>query len=172
VNRRHLEVCVFTQLTWDLKSGDASIDGSAEYADYRKQLVTWDEYARMVPTYAEQVSLPADATSFIAQLKTWLESISGSTDQSFPDNAGVRIENGEPFLTKQPWKDDPAKLRWLEKTIADRLDPVQILDALADTENLLNWCRVALKYGNFVFDAPFWHLKSTLQRWFGTLIWY
>jgi hypothetical protein len=53
VNRRHLEVCVFTQLTWDLKSGDASIDGSAEYADYRKQLVTWDEYARMVPTYAE-----------------------------------------------------------------------------------------------------------------------
>jgi hypothetical protein len=53
----------------------------------------------------------------------------------------VRIENGEPFLTKQPRKDDPAKLRWLEKTIADRLDPVQILDALADTENLLNWTR-------------------------------
>jgi hypothetical protein len=33
-------------------------------------------------------------------------------------------------------------------------------------------CRLALKYGNFVFDAPFWHLKATLQRWFGTLIWY
>lgn len=141
VNRRHLEVCVFTQLTWDLKSGDASIDGSAEYADYREQLVTWDEYARMVPAYAEQVSLSPDAADFVAQLRSWLESISRSTDQSFPDNAGVRIENGEPILTKLPRKDDPAKLRWLEKTIADRLEPVQILDALADTENLLNWTR-------------------------------
>ena len=27
------------------------------------------------------------------------------------------------------------------KTIADRLDPIQILDALADTENLLNWTK-------------------------------
>ena len=141
VNRRHLEVCGFTQLTWDLKSGDASIDGSAEFADYREQLVTWDEYARMVPAYAEHVSLPADAAAFVAQLRGWLESIARSTAESFPDNAGVRIENGEPVLTKLPRKDDPAKLRWLEKTIADRLDSVQILDALADTENLLNWTR-------------------------------
>jgi hypothetical protein len=42
------------------------------------------------------------------------------------------------YHVRPPRKDDPAKLRWLEKTIADRLDPVQILDALADTENLLN----------------------------------
>lgn len=94
-----------TQLTWDLKSGDASIDGSAEFADYREQLVTWDEYARMVPAYAEQVSLPADAAAFVAQLGNWLESIARSTDQSLPDNAGVRIENGEPILTKLPRKD-------------------------------------------------------------------
>jgi TnpA family transposase len=51
------------------------------------------------------------------------------------------IENGEPVLTKLPRKEEPAKLPWLEKTIADRLDPVQILDALADTENLLNWTK-------------------------------
>ena len=40
VNRRHLEVCVWTQFMWDLKSGDACIEGSAEFADYREQLVT------------------------------------------------------------------------------------------------------------------------------------
>ena len=45
------------------------------------------------------------------------------------------------MLTKLPRKEEPAKLPWLEKTIADRLDPVQILDALADTENLLNWTK-------------------------------
>ena len=39
-------------------------DGSGEFSDYREQLVTWDEYAQMVPVYAEQVSLPADAATF------------------------------------------------------------------------------------------------------------
>ena len=87
---------MFTQLMWDLKSGDASIDGSAEFADYREQLVTWDEYARMVPAYAEQVSLPADTSTFVGQLRDWLESIARSTDHSFPDNTGVRLEGGEP----------------------------------------------------------------------------
>ena len=102
------------------QGGRCLIDGSDEYADYREQLVTWDEYARMVPAYAEQVSLPSDAAAFVAQLRSWLESIPRSTHQSFPGHAGVRIENGEPVLTKLPRKDDPAKLRWLEKTIADR----------------------------------------------------
>jgi hypothetical protein len=44
-------------------------------------------------------------------------------------------------LTKLPRKGEPAKLRWLEKTLANRLEPLQILDALADTEYLLNWTR-------------------------------
>jgi len=53
----------------------------------------------------------------------------------------VRIDNGEPVLSKIPRKAEPAALRGLEKEIADRLEPVSILDALADTENLLHWTR-------------------------------
>ena len=45
------------------------------------------------------------------------------------------------MLTKLPRKAEPAKLRWLEKNIARRLEPTQVLDALADTENVLNWTR-------------------------------
>jgi len=66
VNRRHLEVCVFTQLMWDLKSGDASVEGSAEFADYRDQLVTWDEYGRMAPAYAEQGHCQRTLTPLLA----------------------------------------------------------------------------------------------------------
>ena len=101
VNRRHLEVCVWTQFMWDLKSGDACI----------------------------------------GQLRTWLDAIARTTNQSFPENDGVRLEHGAPVLTKLSRKGDPAKLRWLEQTIAARLEPVQILDALADTEQLLHWTR-------------------------------
>jgi TnpA family transposase len=141
VNRRHLEVCVWTQLMWDLKSGDACIEGSAEFADYREQLVTWDEYTRMAPAYSEQVSLPLAGDVFVAQLRTWLDAIAHATDQSSPENEGVRLEHGAPVLTKLPRKGEPAKLRWLEQTIADRLESIQVLDALADTENLLHWTR-------------------------------
>jgi hypothetical protein len=42
VHRRFFELCVFTQMMWDLKSGDAAIEGSREYADYREQLITED----------------------------------------------------------------------------------------------------------------------------------
>jgi TnpA family transposase len=141
VNRRHLEVCVWTQLMWDLKSGDACIEGSAEFADYRAQLVTWDEYLRMAPAYSEQVSLPGTGDACVGQLQHWLDSIARTTDQSFPANEGIRLEHGSPVLTKLPRKAAPAKLHWLEKTIAHRLESVQILDALADTEHWLHWTR-------------------------------
>ena len=36
VNRQLFELCV-SQMMWDLKSGDAAIEASREYADYREQ---------------------------------------------------------------------------------------------------------------------------------------
>jgi hypothetical protein len=68
---------------WDLKSGDACIEGSAEFADYRAQLVTWDEYLRMAPAYSEQVSLPGTGDACIGQLHHWLDSITRATDIHF-----------------------------------------------------------------------------------------
>jgi Domain of unknown function (DUF4158) len=38
VLRRHVEIAVFSQLLWDLKSGDLYVEGSDQYADYREQL--------------------------------------------------------------------------------------------------------------------------------------
>src|ERR1700677_505104 len=43
VHRRLFELCVFTQMMWDLKSGDGAIQGSREYADYRDQLISAEE---------------------------------------------------------------------------------------------------------------------------------
>ena len=46
--RRHLEACVFSCLARELKSGDLSVEGSDEYADYREQLLSWEESAPLV----------------------------------------------------------------------------------------------------------------------------
>jgi len=141
LHRRHFELCMFTQLVWDLKSGDACIEGSAEYADYRQELITWEEFDRTAASYGEQAGLPIDGCTFVTQTRDWLDAIARNCDESFPNNENVRIENGEPVLSKLARKVEPATLRELEQEVAARLEPVSVLDALADTENLLNWTR-------------------------------
>jgi hypothetical protein len=66
VNRRHFEVCVFSEMLWELKSGDLAIVGSDEFADYNDQLVSWDEYRESIAAYGEVADLPVDAAPFVA----------------------------------------------------------------------------------------------------------
>jgi TnpA family transposase len=141
VHRRFLELSVFTQMMWDLKSGDAAIEGSREYADYRDQLISEDEAAKMTAAYEQEAGISIDAQRFVSERRQWLTSISQQTDRSFPENAALRIENGEPVLTKLLRKKISARLAWLEATIKTEMEQVPILDALADTENLLHWTR-------------------------------
>jgi hypothetical protein len=60
VLRRHFETAVFSQLLWDLKSGDLYLEGSDQYADYREQLISWEEYAEQLEAYGTQVAHPTD----------------------------------------------------------------------------------------------------------------
>lgn len=41
--RQQFEVCVFTYLAAELKSGDACVVDSENYADFREQLLSWNE---------------------------------------------------------------------------------------------------------------------------------
>jgi TnpA family transposase len=141
VHRRFFELCAFTQMMWDLKSGDAAVEGSREYADYRDQLISEDEAAAMSPAYQEQAGIPTDAKEFVAERRRWLSQIAQETDCTFPENDAIRIENGEPVLTKVLRKKTPARLAWLEATLRKEMPQTPILDALADTENLLHWTR-------------------------------
>ena len=139
VDRRHFEVCVFSQVMWELKSGDLCIEGSDKFADYREQLISWAEYEESVTAYGEQVELPVEAAAFVAATRRWLEEVAQATDASFPANEMLHIEDGVPVLRRLERRDAPARLKELEATIAERLEPVGILDALADTERWLNW---------------------------------
>lgn len=95
----------------------------------------------MTAAYQQEAGLPADAQAFVFGRRQWLTSIAQETDRSFPGNDALRIENGEPILTKLVRKKTPARLAWFEATIRAEMEQVPILDALADTENLLHWTR-------------------------------
>jgi TnpA family transposase len=155
VHRRFFELCVFTQMMWDLKSGDAAVEGSREYADYRDQLISAEEVAAMSLAYQEEAGIPTNAKEFVAERRRWLSQIAQETDQSFPENDAVHLENGEPVLAKLVRKKTPTRLTWLEATIRKEIQQTPILDALADTENLLHWTR---------FFGPLSGLETKLEQ--------
>jgi hypothetical protein len=141
INRRHFEVCVFSRVTLELKAGDLYIEGSEKYADYRRQLITWDEYEEKLTDFCEQVNLPCSGSNFVQKMQQEFKQVAKETDQSIPWNEQVKIENGEVMIKKLKKKKLPQKLKKLEGYIAEKLEPVNVLDMLADTEYWLNWTR-------------------------------
>jgi hypothetical protein len=100
--------------------------------------VPWTEYARDVAGYAVQVGLPVEGRAFVAHLKDYLARIAAEADASFPANEYLRIEAGEPVLARLPRLEEPQDVKELEQRIAERIEPLDILDVLVDTENWLN----------------------------------
>jgi TnpA family transposase len=141
VRRRMFEVCVFSQVLWELKSGDLAVIGSDTFADYRAQLIATDEYDRTVASYADMVGFPVDGAAFVAHFRAKLAAIARATDTAFPSNQAVSIVNGEPVVTRPQARAEPDELRALEARWPALLGPVNILDLLADTDYWLNWTR-------------------------------
>ncbi len=136
LRRRHFEVCVFSQLTAELKAGDLCILGSAHFADYRDQLLSWEEYHQGIAAYGEMIGLPIEGGAFVMAMKARLSEVARATD-----NADLRIEQGEPILRRPEKTTAVAGLRAFEQLIADRLAPANLLDVLRDTEHWLHWTR-------------------------------
>jgi hypothetical protein len=120
-----------------------------------EQLIGDSQVSEMAATYQEQAGVPTDAKEFVSERQEWLRGIARATDLSFPENAALRIENGEPVLAKLLRKKTPARLGWLEAAIKVEMEQTPILDALADTENLLHWTR---------FFGPLSGLETKLEQ--------
>lgn len=140
IDRRHFEVCVFSHILLELKSGDLYIEGSYEFGDYYSQLISWEEYDATVAEYGEVVNLPTASKEFVAHVKQWLESIANVTDQSFPSNTEVDYKKDR-LVIRRSKKSISKSLAKLEALITERITPVNLLDTLADTEIWLNWTR-------------------------------
>lgn len=141
VDRRYFEVCLFTQVMIELKSGDLCISGSEAYGDYRNQLVSWEDYTRDLPAYAEQAGVPPDPQAFVAALQQHLAETAAAVDRAFPANQHVEIVRGEPVIKRLRAQLEAEGAARLERLLKERMRPVGILEALADTEHWLNWTR-------------------------------
>jgi TnpA family transposase len=141
VLRRHFEMAVFSQMLWDLKSGDLYVEGGDQYSDYREQLLSWEDYSQQVDSYGALVDLPTNGKAFVKHMRDWLHARILQTDTEFPSNQYLRFEKGELILRPMEKRADPESLALLERIVAERLKPISILDVLLRTEQWLNWTR-------------------------------
>ena len=140
--RRHFEVCVFSYLAAELKSGDICVEGSSEYADWRKQLLSWDECENLLDKYCEDLELPKDADSLVSYLKSWLTDTAAKVDSTYPQNEQLFInDDGEPILKKLPKSQTSPTLKNLEAIIAERMPNRNLIDILRNVDYWTNFTR-------------------------------
>ncbi|MEV8636662.1 Tn3 family transposase [Streptosporangium sp. NPDC051023] len=73
--RRHLEVCVFSYLAAELRSGDIAVAGSDSYANPHTQLMSWQECAPLAETFCAEADLPADPAELTGHYRRLLAEI-------------------------------------------------------------------------------------------------
>lgn len=140
IHRRHFEVCVSSQMMWELKAGDLYADGSHEYADYYRQLRDWQTCQKGLKAYSLQVNLPTEPFALVKHTQQWLVQTAQETDHRFPDNVNVDFEKDRLVIRKAKRK-EPKGLSELTALLTQRITPVHVLDTLIDTELWLNWTR-------------------------------
>jgi TnpA family transposase len=142
VMRRHFEICIFSYLAAELKSGDICVLNSSAYADYREELLSWKDCQSLVETYCQQLGFPTKAEDFVENLKSLLTQAASEVDQGYPNNTSIVIsEQGEPVLKRPPANRESASLKNLEALISERMPERNLIDILRNVEYWTNFTR-------------------------------
>jgi len=137
-----LEICLFTYLAAELKTGDACVFGSEAFADFGEQLLAWDTCEPQIEQFCQELDIPATPETFVKHLQQWLTQVASTVDQVCKDGAQVTISaTGEPVLKRVPALTKPLGADKLEALIQQRLPERSLLDILANVEHWLHWTR-------------------------------
>jgi Tn3 transposase DDE domain len=139
--RRHLEVCVFSQLAAELRSGDVAVTGSDSYANLNSQLMSWQECAPLAARFCEQAGIPTEAADLVAYYKAQLTRTATEVDAGYPANTDLVLEQGKPVLKRRKGADRRPSALALEQAIHQRLPERSLLDILTRAAYLTGWPR-------------------------------
>jgi hypothetical protein len=137
--RRYLEVCVFSYLATELRSGDIAVVGSDSFANLHEQLMDWEECAPLVPAFCAQAGIPTDAAALTEHYRRKLTAVAAAVDTGYPGNTDLVLENGRPMLRRRKGAERRSSALALEQAIHDRLPQRALLDILTRTAYLLGW---------------------------------
>ena len=137
--RRHLEVCVFSHLASELRSGDIAVVGSDSYANLHTQLMSWEECEGKAEEFCAQAGIPSDPKALIAHYRALLTKTAAGVDKGYPANTDLRLEGGKPVLARRKGSERRPAAIALEAAVLDRLPERSLLDILARSAHLTRW---------------------------------
>lgn len=142
VHRKYFELCVFTELIKQIKSGDIYIEGSIDFDDYRKHLIGWNTYYDEVMDYESISGIPTEAHRLIEKLQEALAQRIQQIDEAFPYNQYARLEDNKLVLS-HPTK-SPLHHHYdaIDEQLKARMVPLNILEVLVHTEKWLRLSRL------------------------------
>ena len=141
VHHRYFEICLFSEIIWNLNSGDIYVEGSDEYADPYQHLISWEEYHEMVEEYGEQVGIPVVGSEFVAHVRKGLADQAALTDDTFLDNEKLTFEKGKAHLQRIGQRTRPPGWKAWRNNLVNQIEPINVLDVLVDVENWLGLSR-------------------------------
>ncbi|MBF0360979.1 MAG: Tn3 family transposase [Oligoflexia bacterium] len=142
VDKNNFEVCVFSQMAQELRTGDLAIVGSKEFSDCRDGLISKDEVPTQIKKYSEIVGIPLDdPRKFISHLKELLDKTATKVNLNMATNKWVIVKNGELSILRGSKKETSKWINNIERTIVDKLPSTGILDVLIDTDKWLHWTK-------------------------------
>lgn len=140
--RRHLEVCVFSYLVAELRSGDICVKASENYADHREQLLTWPECLPLIDQYCTDLGFANNAVGFVEQLRSWLNDTAATVDAGYPDNRQLVINDlGEPVLKKFPRHELSPSASVLLEAVEQHFPERNLIDILRNVDYWTNFTR-------------------------------
>ncbi len=168
LERRQLEICIFSYLATELKTGDACVIGSENYADFREQLLSWDECETRLEQYCQDNGLPNTANGLVIHLKAQLRKVATEVDQICQKGDQVTISaDGVPVLKRIPAQKKLSGADILEAAILEKLPERSLMDILCNVEHWLNWTR---HFGPLSGSEP--KLSQTQERYILTTFGY
>jgi len=140
VVRRHFEAMVFTYLAEELRTGDIAVAGAGEYADWRANLLPWEECEPLLEGFCAGAGLPATAAGFTERLRhAHLDAATG-LDAGYEDNADLVIgDGGVPSLKRRRSAGTPEAAEKLAEAVARRMPERSLLSIVARTAYWLGW---------------------------------
>jgi len=138
VHRKYFELCVFTQMMRELKSGDLYVEESERYNDYRDQLIDWETFELQVSEYGEIVELPTQPKAFVENLKKLLTDTANQVDSHYPYNEYLDMTNDSIVIRKHIKSNKSEALSFVDQYISEKLPATNILDILIDAEDWLD----------------------------------
>jgi TnpA family transposase len=140
VARKHFEAMVFTYLAEELRTGDVAVVGAGAYADWRANLLTWQQCQPLLNKFCADVGLPNTAAGFVERLRNAHLDAAAELDAGYADNADLVIgEGGVPTLKRRRGSAAPAAVEQLAEAIARRMPERSLLSIVSRTAHWLGW---------------------------------